>query len=160
MASVMAAMTRRLLQFYRLPSDERTLFAEAYVALGIARLALLVVPGRWTTRWMGDRQRETSSEPGADVEATSRRVGLAIARASRHTPWASVCLPQALAAKAMLKRRGVPTTIYLGLSKTSDRAMAAHAWTRCGSVIVTGAREAAFHTRVASFADRSAADRP
>ena len=153
-------MTRRIRQFYRLPSDERNLLVEAYFALGIARLALLSVPGRWTTRWMGERQRETSSQPGADVEAMSRRIGLAIARASRYTPWSSVCLPQALAAKAMLRRRGVATTIYLGLSKTSDRAMAAHAWTRCGSVIVTGAREAALHTRVASFADRSASDRP
>ena len=41
----------------------------------------------------------------------------------------------------MLKRRGIPGTVYLGVMKDENRpvTLAAHAWVRCGSIILTGA---------------------
>jgi hypothetical protein len=54
------------------------------------------------------------------------------------------CLMQAMAAKTMLTRRGVPSTLVLGakISRGEELAdpgaMAAHAWLRVGPVVVLG----------------------
>jgi hypothetical protein len=72
---------------------------------------------------------------------------------SRHLPGECKCLAQAVAAKMMLGRRGVPSTLYLGLAKDEQQKLRAHAWLRSGEVIVTGARERdKFHV-VATFVD-------
>lgn len=78
---------------------------------------------------------------------------------SPYTPWTSNCFPQALVAKYWLRQRHIPTTLYLGvaLTKTADapRAeMAAHAWLRCGPLIVTGGRGHERFTTVAHFGDQ------
>lgn len=130
------------------------MFLEAFVRLGVARAAIRLVSGQRITGWMGERQYETPADMTATDVATAEAIGRAITRASRYTPWSSVCLPQAMVAKAMLRRRGLTSTVYFGLSRASETSMNAHAWTRSGPVIVTGAREAATHTRVACFGDR------
>lgn len=56
------------------------------------------------------------------------------------TPWTSNCLPQALAAKYMLARRGLLSTLYVGAAFSGRDALKAHAWLRCGDVPVTGGR--------------------
>ena len=40
----------------------------------------------------------------------------------------------------MLRRRGLPGTLHLGVAKEGNR-MEAHAWLRCGDQIVTGGHE-------------------
>ena len=41
-------------------------------------------------------------------------------------------------ARKILKKRGVHTTLYLGVGKKEGEKMIAHAWLRCGSFYVTG----------------------
>ncbi len=58
---------------------------------------------------------------------------------SRNTPWESKCLVQALSCKKMLQKRGVITTLYLGVCKDyNDKELAAHAWLKMGDFILTG----------------------
>jgi hypothetical protein len=73
--------------------------------------------------------------------ATAARVGAAVASAALRTPWRSACLEQALAAAGLLQRAGIPGTLYLGVAReqTQTHRIAAHAWLRCGDLIVTGA---------------------
>jgi len=73
---------------------------------------------------------------------------------ARHLPWRFVCLPQAIAAQRMLRRRGVASTLYLGVAPDREKpdAIAAHAWLRAGDKIVTGERESRHQRQVASFA--------
>jgi hypothetical protein len=53
-------------------------------------------------------------------------------------PWMNaVCLPQALAAQAMLRRRGVASKLCLGVMRESG-ALAAHAWVEIGGNIIIG----------------------
>ena len=58
----------------------------------------------------------------------------------------------------MLRRRGLAATVHLGLAResgtgaSSARALAAHAWSRCGAVPVTGVEAADGFVPVASFA--------
>lgn len=75
-------------------------------------------------------------------------MGSAVSRAAGLLPWRPTCLPQALAARLMLRRRGIDFESHLGVIKTSP--FKAHAWvTVRGTPIVGGPTHHA--TRVATF---------
>ena len=80
-------------------------------------------------------------------------IGQAIRSAANYTPWESVCLPQAMAAQWMLKRRHIAGTLYLGVAKdeTKPEKLAAHAWLRSGDVLLTGGAGHRQFTVVATF---------
>ena len=61
----------------------------------------------------------------------------AVTIAARNVPWNAVCLPQAMAAKAMLARRGHGSALHLGAKAEGD-GLAAHAWLVAGGEIVVG----------------------
>jgi hypothetical protein len=84
------------------------------------------------------------------VHPASSRVAWAIGAAAGRVPWRAGCLEQAIAAKAMLRRRGIASTLYLGVTRDP---VGAHAWLRVGDVNVTGGRDVARYAVVASFAD-------
>jgi len=130
---------------------ERTLLLEAAAWLALFRLVILLLPFRWIAPRLG-RHMEESGEADDDDAAHRElvpRVGWAVAAAARHVPWQAVCLPQAMAAKAMLRRRGVDSTLYLGVVR--DREMMAHAWLRVGGRIVTGGPGVDRYTVVSTF---------
>lgn len=114
---------------------ERRLLAEAVLLLAVARLSVLVLPFRWLSALLGGDREETALDTPA---AAAAAVGQAVERVSRFTPWRSNCLAQALAGHVMLRRRHVPTTLYLGVAKDADVRLHAHAWLRSGTLIVTG----------------------
>jgi hypothetical protein len=114
---------------------ERRLLAEAALLLAAARLSVLVLPFRWISALLGGAREETALETPV---AAAAAVGRAVQRVSRFTPWRSNCLAQALAAHVMLRRRKIPTTLYLGVAKDADVRIHAHAWLRSGTLIVTG----------------------
>lgn len=68
------------------------------------------------------------------------RIGRSIGRAGNLLPGTSLCLPQAIAGKWMLARRGFPSTIHLGVGhRTEGRQLHAHAWLEAGDLTITGA---------------------
>jgi hypothetical protein len=64
--------------------------------------------------------------------------GWAVTRAARHVPFSAVCLPQAMAARIMLKRRGVDSVLHFGARIGQDKPIDAHAWLDAAGVEVTG----------------------
>jgi hypothetical protein len=137
------------LQYVRqLDGQQRRLLLEAAVWLGVAQVALRFVPFRRIARWLEQRQ-QGDARPAHDVPTD--RIGWAVRVASRRVPWPSRCLAQALAARAMLQRRGVPTTLTLGVAKDDDGGFEAHAWLRCGAQIVTGGDGVERFTVLATF---------
>ncbi len=141
---------------------ERLTLLEAAGWLLIAWGAVRYVPFRCIAPFLGeaaaaDRERtDDRIEYGWQDERL--QVGLAIARASHHLPWECTCLMQAIAGRAMLKRRGRPTALYLGVAKvgaglrpTPTEELAAHAWLSSGGMIVTGRCEAERFTPLACF---------
>jgi Transglutaminase-like superfamily len=127
---------RRLAELSR---AERRLFLAAVMWLGIFRAAILAIPFRRIAPHLGAHMTETPSrEEGGERGQLAREVAQAVRRASRHVPWEAKCLVQALAGKKMLKSRGIASTLYLGLDKTADQDLLAHAWLRCGDQIILG----------------------
>jgi hypothetical protein len=140
----------RLEKWRRLSWADRRLLVEAGGWLAVARAAVLVVPFRHLAPHLGESMAETPTRALATRERANR-VGWAVRAASRATPWKTPCLAEAIAGQRMLRRRHIPSTIYLGLSKDGE-ILTAHAWLRCGARVLTGKSERGQFTAVASFA--------
>lgn len=133
---------------------ERLLLVEAFLLLGVAWLLVQTVPFRWLTATLGKTMHESATTLSATDLELAGLTGAAVRAAANHTPWPSVCLPQAVAAQWMLRRRRIAATLYLGVAKapTATPGLAAHAWLRCGDQILTGAAGRQQYTVVTTFA--------
>jgi len=136
---------RRLVRFGQIDNRRRLLLVEAAGWLLLARLALLFVPFPWIARHLGAfvppeeaRAAQDRWPHSQDRVALAERVGWAVTRAARHVPFKAVCLPQAIAARVMLKRRGVESVMHFGAARGQDKPLDAHAWLDAAGVEVTG----------------------
>ncbi len=113
------------------------LLAEAAWELTRASAELRAVATDATVRRLGT-VGDRGAAPGATADQTRTAVGVgwAVTRAAGALPWHPSCLRQALAARRMLRRRGIPAEIHLGTTGTA--AFAAHAWVVVGGRVVVG----------------------
>ena len=124
--------------FLRRPWQDQWLFMEAYALLGLARLVINIVKFDRLVSKLGTPRLESPARvPGSQLRE-AKRIAWAIQTASRFTPWKSNCFPQAIAAKFLLRQRGIASTLYLGAAFKARTEMEAHAWLRCGPLYVTG----------------------
>jgi len=132
---------------------ERLWLLEAFLMLGVARLVVLTLPFKWVSVTLGKHMNESGMQISTSDLRQARMIGQAIRSAANYTPWESVCLPQAMAAQWMLKRRHIAGTLYLGVAKdeTKPEKLAAHAWLRSGDVLLTGGAGHRQFTVVATF---------
>lgn len=84
----------------------------------------------------------------------AERVSWAVNVAGRHAPWKSTCLIEAVAAKLALRRRGIPSTLYLGAGRDENQKICYHAWVRIGENIVAGGPINKSYVVVATFAEQ------
>lgn len=149
----MTLFIRRLIKFVRTPGERGPLL-EAVLWLGLARLAIALLPFRRVATHLGRPCHETpvASLP-LPAAVSALTVTRALQRATRNLPWRCHCLVQALAGKAMLRRRGLPSTLYIGVAKDENADLCAHAWLRCGDRILTGREEAHRFTVLSTFGD-------
>ncbi|OIQ94774.1 hypothetical protein GALL_232300 [mine drainage metagenome] len=148
MTAAFFAVRRRLRvmgRFIRLDPGRQGLLAEAVFWLLVARMALLVLPFSRIAPCLGRRlppdQGRCYGFPGtppAGAAVIAREVGWAVTRAARHVPFGAVCLPQAMAAKAMLRRRGVVSVLSFGVAPARVMQGESHAWLTAAGVEVTG----------------------
>lgn len=137
-------LIRRLLDRFRdVGAARRALLAEAVLWLWLARLALIFVPFPTIARRLGtfvpphDARARLAQTRTAQAELAGD-IGWAVTRAARYLPFKAVCLPQAMAARVMLQRRGVTSVMHFGAAKGKDKPIDAHAWLDAAGVEVTG----------------------
>ncbi|PKN94112.1 MAG: hypothetical protein CVU44_06840 [Chloroflexi bacterium HGW-Chloroflexi-6] len=144
---------KKLRTFLALSWGDKALIFEALTWLGLMRLAVLTLPFKRVSAWLG---KEGQTTPEAPLPPDQARMALRIARAIRRiqpfTPWDSNCLAQALTARRMLELRNIPSTTCLGATIESSKGIVAHAWLRCGTWILTGAPGHQRYKIVATFA--------
>ena len=143
----------RLRKFLSLAPADQILLVEAGVWLGVARLVLLTLPFRWIKRGWGEPQALSAEKSEGTPPELLERVSWAVATASRNLPWDCLCLAQAMAAKAMLKRRGISSTLYLGVAKDGTAPSLSHAWLTCGEQVLTGQQGMGEFSVIATFAE-------
>lgn len=144
-------------KFLRRSGRERLLFLEALAGLCWDKARVALVPFHRIAPGLGAPQRETPPAIATAQRAVAVEVSWAVQAVARHSPVAFVCLPQAIAAQRMLRRRGIASTLYLGVApdRAAPALLQAHAWLRAGDKIVTGEHEATRHRALAWFANEA-----
>jgi transglutaminase superfamily protein len=149
---------RLLLRFTQVDTRRRALLAEAVLCLLVARAALIAIPFPRLARHLGTfvpptdaRAVKARRSGSAEHARLAEDIGWAVTRSARYVPFKPVCLPQAMAARIMLGRRGVKSVMHFGAAKRLERPLDAHAWLDAEGVEVTGYPVADGFAEIACF---------
>ena len=151
------SIRHRLRRFAQIGVRQRALLIEAALLLLAARAALLAVPFPRLARRLGDfvppsDPRAARSNERSEAQARlAEEVSWAVTRAAVHVPFDAVCLPQAMAARVMLKRRGIASVMHFGAAKGGDKPLDTHAWLDAAGTQVTGYPVAEKFAEIACF---------
>ena len=147
MSGRIALARRKLASAWRLGGRRGLLVAEASLLLLGARIAVATLPFRRVARWLGTPVSPSALPVPAPRDRPDERATLvswAVRFAAGRLPGA-VCLPQAMAARAMLRRRGIAATLHLGVWRDHKAAVQsdpdappAHAWLDAAGQRITG----------------------
>ena len=128
-------MLKPLAAFLRLPGRKRMLAVEAALWLLLARLIVSRVPMRY---WRLD-----AADGAGGASSSAPAVGWAVRRVARRLPFEAKCLPRALAAHWMLRRRGGASRVVFGVRRAApERHPEYHAWLVMDGETVIGGRQA------------------
>ncbi|HMA95673.1 MAG TPA: lasso peptide biosynthesis B2 protein [Polyangiaceae bacterium] len=134
--SVLLRKYNQAQRFLRRPNGEQLLLAEAAVTLAAVKAMLLVVPFERWRHLLRNPPDRVAPQAGATA---SKAIAVAVAQLSRHSVVALTCLPQALAVRSMMHRRGLRGELRVGVARARDGGIRAHAWVVYeGEVIIGG----------------------
>lgn len=128
---------------------EIPILTEAVVSLGVGALMVAFCP----FRRVAARLAVPIGRP-AERREEVLPVRRAVRRAARNVPWRALCFEQGLAVQAMLKRRGLSTTLHYGVARGSSaegRDLKAHVWVTSGDHMVIGGEVAPQFVELARF---------
>ena len=121
-------LRRRWRRFMALSPSDRLLFLELWSLLGGVSALLHLLDYQRTRQLLLHLLPATPRPPARPEDATSYalRVGRLVQIAGRHLPVDGSCLRQSLLVWWLLRRRGMPAELRIGVSKRDT--FAAHAW--------------------------------
>lgn len=143
---------RKFALLWRLTWRQRWFAVEAFCLLGFTRAASYWLPFRYLIPYLGAVQQESLEAVKPSQVQMVEQIGWIVRALSHYTPWTSNCMAQAMTAKFMLRRRGIHSTLYIGVSKM-DALLAGHAWLRVGTSIITGGGALGRYKRVVYFGE-------
>lgn len=121
----------RIRKFRSLNRSEKLGFCEAGVFLLVSTLCVRAIAFKHIDRFLRTRWTEVPPDVfdcGGDIKLVERSVS----RATLLWPWPSKCLSRSIATFTMLRRRGVPATLFAGARVSEDSSLYAHAWVGVG----------------------------
>lgn len=101
------------------------------------RFLIRFVPMKYLRKTLGIQGEESGMEAAPEEYKYAKLISRHVGRSAGNTPWESKCLVRALTAQRLLKKKGIASTLYLGVG-TEEEKMVAHAWLRVGRLYVTG----------------------
>ncbi|TCT07517.1 lasso peptide biosynthesis B2 protein [Aquabacter spiritensis] len=131
---------------------------EAGACLAAARVATGLLPFRIIAGWLGPFVPPAAAPAPfvrADHKRAAQEIGWAVRSVAAHAPFKAVCLQQALAAHAMLRRRGIPSVVRFGAGRGDAKPLDAHAWVDAAGVAVTGHPVAPHIAEIGCFTGRT-----
>ena len=153
-------LAERTARFRRIPAPARPYLLEAVLYLLAARFVLRVIPFQrliWFFErppkrpedTFAERERIGASSPTPFTAGKDEIIGTERERFRKAVQWLTneaawflqgetVCLPRAIAAQVLLRRRGIGTTLYYGAATLPERGLTAHAWLQDGSEVIIG----------------------
>jgi hypothetical protein len=121
---------RRLKRIITLTPAERYLLIRVALVVGVARVAIWILPFASARRLVERISPRVDSVP-------VKTLMWAVTATSRFVPAAS-CLVQAAAAQALLTRAGYKSRMEIGVRRDDPGGVQAHAWVVCEDQIVIG----------------------
>jgi hypothetical protein len=144
-----SSVARRILgRWWRTGWTKKLLTAEAALYLVAARTALSLLPLR---KILERLQRPSSTPPPPESNLVIQQVRWAVVAVSRHAPVRFVCFPQALAAHAMLRHRGIPSRLHYGVRRSADGRLRAHTWLEAGGETMLGGESSPLFSRIQAW---------
>lgn len=137
----------------------RSLVVEATWRLLVLKLLFALLPFRGQRRYFG---RVVKPDAGAAYNAANtlddtqaklaRQIGWAVWKVEQHLPVDVVCLPRALVARRMLRKRGIDSVMVFGADwDAAQGRIVTHAWLDAGPVKVSGYPIAENYSAFAAF---------
>ncbi|MBH8562237.1 lasso peptide biosynthesis B2 protein [Nostoc sp. CENA67] len=128
---------KQLRKFFSLTASDRLLLVKAVFILAVIRVGLKLLPFQQLRRLLAKIAQPKAKLQAMD-EASVKKVAWAVTVASPYLR--AICLPQALAVQVLLARRGYPTQLRIGFTRSKSGQMSAHAWVESqGEVVIGGA---------------------
>ncbi len=131
----------KLQSFSRTDREVKFLFIRAYFLSAIVKFTLVFLTFKKILKWQGDANIESPLHADQDSLKYRKSIQSAIRLCDKYTFWKTECYTQALTAKILLKRKRIPSTVYIGFLKNNEGTYEGHAWLRSYDMIITGAVE-------------------
>lgn len=110
----------------------------AFLLTAFFRVALLIMPFRRIIAWQGVPGRESPDTTDAGSRSYREALHRALLLTSRYAPGLATCYTLCLAGKWLLRRKGLPSTLYIGFRKAGEAGFEGHAWLRSYDAWITG----------------------
>ncbi len=133
----MKFILERFRKFSRLPSGERLALVQAWEFFLLAELCLwilpfkhlMILPNKLFSKRCGGSPRELAS--------SIARMAWLVEVAARYAPVNVTCLKKALVLSWLLGRRGIATTLRIGVARR-EGDLTAHAWLELNGQVILG----------------------
>jgi len=125
-------------KYKNISKTERQILNYTFFWLMLGFVLARLIPLRWFSSMLGDFQKENQINLSIEQKETIRLVKKNIRRLKKRLPWKVKCFEEAIAAKKVLEKWGVKSTLYLGVKKGEKEKMMAHAWLISGEEKITG----------------------
>ncbi len=136
---------KRLRKFLHLATRDRQLLFNAVFIIGIVRLGLWLLPFQIWRHLIAETRQTTHKRQNTDQSVD--KVVWAVAVASRYMPGEVKCLARALATQVLLAQRGYRAQLHIGVAKSKEGHLEAHAWVESqGRVVVGGLKDLGRYT--------------
>lgn len=132
-------------QFFRCSFSDKMLLLEALIWTALCKAIIQWIPLRvYAPFFLGQPKSEILSFKKQCPPDQIAPISWAVQVVSRFMPWRNKCFAMAMAAKTMLRARGIGSTLYLGVKKDVTTGIRAHAWLRHCNVPVIGGDDKTF----------------
>lgn len=128
---------KRIYRFIRF-NQHKMLTIQVWIYSAIFRFQMLYRDTKKLNAKWGKEGLESPNEVTHEQHLYAIKVAYAVDQVCGRTKWESKCLVRALSAQKLLKKKKIPSTLYLGCGLDDDGKMIAHAWLRCGRYYVSG----------------------
>ena len=135
------------------PAAEKLLLISVAAYLTFVKICTHLLPFRTLSSLIQTGDKKTASMPERESGEITDNIARRVRSVSKKLPWNSSCLVQAAAAKLLLRRRGIPSSICFGVRKNGAQInqLGAHAWLMIDEDIVLGGDIADQYTQVSTL---------
>ena len=134
-----------LRKFLALPAPDRTLVLQALVAVVNSSIVVHLFPSSYVTSSLRRKQWTLGTSPRYSVE----QIVWSVAAVSNRVPGSS-CLVRAIALSRLMFANGHECRIDIGVKKSPEGKLAAHAWVQHEGQVILGGEAEEFKV-IASF---------